>query len=112
MPTPDTAATPTDAARKLDVDRAALAGGFDGDMETGRQVVLATHAYLRDHRTSTTDERYVKTLIDEVTAEIADLYESDPMSDPMWLSVMHNGITGALRDIVEQIREARAAVTA
>lgn len=93
-------------AIKYDLDRAARAGGFDDDLEMGREVARRLHATLA-RLTSASEPFIAKTVVVETIHEIADLWEGDATSNSMWLAATSNTLNAMLSDLSQQIRDAR-----
>lgn len=99
------ARTDVDAVR-YDLDRAATAGGFDDDMETGREVARRLHATLR-RLTDSGVPHTAKDVVTETIHAIADLWEGDATGNSMWLAAISNTLNAMLADLSQQIRDAR-----
>lgn len=90
-----------------DLDRAARAGGFEDDLETGREIARRLHAiFQRRLDTESLDHSVVRT---EWLDAIADLWEGDPFSNTMWLATISNTYAALVRDLGQQAREAKEA---
>lgn len=95
----------SNASTAYDLDRAARAGGFDDDMETGREIAHRLHAiFQRRLDTESLDHNVVRT---EWIHAIADLWEGDPCGNTMWLATISNTYAALVRDLGQQAREAR-----
>jgi hypothetical protein len=89
-----------------DLDRAAMAGGFEDDMDTGREVALRLHTILK-RRTDNSESIDTKDIRTEFFHDVADLWEGDPCGNSMWLAAMSNTFNAMLSDLSAQVREAR-----
>jgi len=89
-----------------DLDRAALAGGFEDDLDLGREVARRLHAVLK-RRTDNRESLDTKDMRTEFFHRVADLWEGDPCANSMWLAAMSNTFNAMLADVSAQVREAR-----
>lgn len=91
---------------RYDLDRAAKAGGFDDDLEMGREVACRLHATLR-RLTDSGVPHTAKDVVTETIHVIADLWEGDATGNSMWLAAISNTLNAMLADLSQQIRDAR-----
>lgn len=89
-----------------DLDRAARAGGFQDDLDTGLIMARRLHAILR-RRTDNGASLDSKEVRNEWFDSVADLWEGDPFVNTMWLAAMSNTFNAMLSDLSAQVREAR-----
>lgn len=80
-----------------DRDRAARVGGFEGDMDLGREVARIMHsavaATLREGR----PVAGLQIVMDTIVGVAEELYDEDPRSNTLWLSAMHNSVSDMYR---------------
>jgi hypothetical protein len=97
--------TDVDAVR-YDLDRAAKAGGFEDDLEMGREVARRLHSTLLRLTDSGVPHTAKDVVIGTIHA-IADLWEGDATGNSMWLAAISNTLNAMLADLSQQIRDGR-----
>lgn len=105
---PDPTGTSDVSRTPYDLDRAARAAEFEGDLEMGREVAVRLHAILR-RRTSNGEPLDHAEMRAEWMATISDLWEGDPSGDALWLAAAANVYNALIRDLSAQVREAKDA---
>jgi hypothetical protein len=92
---------------KYDLDRAARAGGFESEMDLGREVARIMHSAISARIRDKEPVSALQVAIDTVHGVAEELYDEDPRPNGFWLSVMHNSVNDMYRDLRDQCAEAQ-----
>lgn len=92
--------TTQDTGPLYDLDRAAIAAGFENDLDFGRELARRFRAILKPHLP-------LALTLGAFIEAIADMWEGNPTGNTIWLATVSNAYSSLAKDFNAQVREAR-----